>query len=90
MQYYIEEQKGNIDYQGWAGKQDYDYDDDVNIVTVKFAWQVCQSVFVCVRARARADNLIKFAWQVCQSACVCALIIRSSSRGLTRLDHVEY
>ena len=35
----MEEQKGNIDYQGWAGKQDSDYDDDVNIVTVKFAWQ---------------------------------------------------
>jgi hypothetical protein len=48
VQYYIEEQKGNIDYQGWAGKQDSDYDDDVNIVSVKFAWQVCVSVCACV------------------------------------------
>lgn len=39
VQYYLEEQKGNIDYLGWVGKQDSDYDDDVNIVTVKFAWQ---------------------------------------------------
>jgi poly(U)-specific endoribonuclease len=39
IQYYIEEAKGNIDYLGWVGKQDSDYDDDVNIVTVKFAWQ---------------------------------------------------
>ena len=38
-QYYLEEKKGNIDYLGWVGKQDSDYDDDVNIVTVKFAFQ---------------------------------------------------
>lgn len=39
VQYYLEEKKGNIDYLGWVGKQDSDYDDDVNIVTVKFAFQ---------------------------------------------------
>merc|ERR1712194_87567 len=33
------EKKGNINYLGWQGKQDSDYSDDVNIVTVKFAWQ---------------------------------------------------
>ena len=30
---------GNINYLGWKGKQDGDYDDDVNIVTVAFAWE---------------------------------------------------
>jgi hypothetical protein len=39
IQYYQEEQKGNIDYLGWVGKQDSDYSDDVNLVTVKFAWE---------------------------------------------------
>ena len=38
VQYYLEEQKGNIDYLGFVGRQDSDYNDDVNIVTVKFAW----------------------------------------------------
>lgn len=38
VQYYIEEKKGKIDYQGWQGKQDSDYGDDVHLVTVKFAW----------------------------------------------------
>ena len=38
VQYYLEEQKGNIDYLGYVGRQDSDYNDDVNIVTVKFAW----------------------------------------------------
>mmetsp|Transcript_20258 Transcript_20258/g.29736 ORF Transcript_20258/g.29736 Transcript_20258/m.29736 type:complete len:412 (+) Transcript_20258:61-1296(+) len=38
IQYYIEEQKGKIDYQGWSGKQDSDLSDDVHLVTVKFAW----------------------------------------------------
>lgn len=38
IQYYLEEKKGKINYLGWTGKQDSDYDDDVNMVTVKFAW----------------------------------------------------
>lgn len=38
VQFYLEEKKGNIDYLGWSGKQDSDYSDDVNLVTVKFAW----------------------------------------------------
>mmetsp|Transcript_28238 Transcript_28238/g.61817 ORF Transcript_28238/g.61817 Transcript_28238/m.61817 type:complete len:410 (+) Transcript_28238:106-1335(+) len=37
--YYLEEQKGNIDYLGWVGRQDSDYSDDVHLVTVKFAWE---------------------------------------------------
>ena len=28
----------NIDYLGWAGKQDQDNYDDCNIVSVKFIW----------------------------------------------------
>ena len=28
----------NIDYLGWAGKQDQDNYDDCNIVSVKFVW----------------------------------------------------
>ena len=39
VQYYLEEKAGNIDYLGWAGKQDSDYSDDVNLVTVKFSWE---------------------------------------------------
>lgn len=39
VQYYLEEAKGNIDYLGWSGKRDSDYEDDVNMVTVSFAWQ---------------------------------------------------
>ena len=39
MQYYLEEKAGNIDYLGWVGKQDSDYSDDVNLVTVKFKWE---------------------------------------------------
>eukprot|EP01052_Picozoa_sp_SAG31_P019726 SAG31_NODE_1451_length_8305_cov_8.321350_6_plen_166_part_00 len=38
IQYYIEEKKGNIDYLGWVGKQDQDNGDDVNLVSVAFAW----------------------------------------------------
>jgi hypothetical protein len=38
VQYYLEEVKGSIDYQGWAGKQDQDNTDGVNLVTVRFAW----------------------------------------------------
>ena len=38
IQYYLEEKKGNINYEGWVGKQDQDYSDDVNLVSVKFAW----------------------------------------------------
>ncbi|KAL1511563.1 hypothetical protein AB1Y20_006357 [Prymnesium parvum] len=38
VQFYLEELKGNIDYLGWTGRQDGDYSDDVNIVSVKFAW----------------------------------------------------
>lgn len=38
VQYYLEEKKGTINYLGWTGRQDSDYDDDVNLVTVKFAW----------------------------------------------------
>jgi len=38
VQYYIEEKKGNVNYEGWVGKQDQDYSDDVNLVSVKFAW----------------------------------------------------
>ena len=38
VQYYLEEAKGNINYLGWAGKQDRDYSDDCNIVSVKFTW----------------------------------------------------
>ena len=34
----VEEAKGNINYLGWAGKQDLDYSDDCNIVSVKFTW----------------------------------------------------
>lgn len=36
IQFYLEETKGNIDYLGWAGKQDKDWSDGVNLVTVKF------------------------------------------------------
>jgi len=39
VQFYLEEKKGKINYLGWSGRQDSDYDDDVHIVTVKFAWQ---------------------------------------------------
>ena len=39
VQYYLEEKRGKINYLGWSGKQDTDYTDDVNLVTVKFAWQ---------------------------------------------------
>ena len=38
VQYYLEEKKGNINYMGWVGKQDSDYDDDVNLATIKFGW----------------------------------------------------
>ncbi len=38
IQYYIEEKKGNIDYLGWVGQQDRDNGDDVNLVSVAFAW----------------------------------------------------
>ena len=38
IQYYIEEKKGSIDYLGWVGKQDQDNGDDVNLVSVAFAW----------------------------------------------------
>ena len=38
VQFYLEEKKGNIDYLGWVGRQDGDYTDDVNLVSVKFAW----------------------------------------------------
>lgn len=38
LQFYLEEQKGKINYLGWVGKQDCDYSDDVNVVSVKFAW----------------------------------------------------
>lgn len=38
IQYYVEEKKGNIDYLGWIGKQDQDNGDDVNLVSVAFAW----------------------------------------------------
>ena len=39
VQYYVEEQKGKINYLGWTGRQDSDYSDDVHLVTVKFSWQ---------------------------------------------------
>ena len=39
VQFYLEEKKGTINYLGWQGKQDSDYSDDVNLVTVKFAWE---------------------------------------------------
>jgi len=39
VQYYLEEKAGRIDYLGWKGKQDHDYDDDVNLVTVAFTWE---------------------------------------------------
>ena len=38
IQYYLEEKKGNVDYMGWVGKQDADNSDDVNLVSVRFAW----------------------------------------------------
>jgi len=38
VQYYLEEAKGHIDYQGWGGRQDRDKTDDVHLVTVRFAW----------------------------------------------------
>jgi hypothetical protein len=38
IQYYVEEKKGNIDYLGWVGKQDQNNGDDVNLVSVAFAW----------------------------------------------------
>lgn len=38
LQYWKEEAAGNINYEGWVGKQDSDYSDDVNLVSVKFAW----------------------------------------------------
>lgn len=38
LQFYREEAKGNINYLGWAGKQDQDYSDDCNVVSVKFTW----------------------------------------------------
>ena len=38
VQYYLEESKGHIDYQGWGGPQDRDKTDDVHLVTVRFAW----------------------------------------------------
>jgi poly(U)-specific endoribonuclease len=38
LQFYLEEQKGKIDYLGWAGRQDGDYSDDCNLVSVKFVW----------------------------------------------------
>jgi len=38
VQYYLEEKKGNINYIGWAGKQDSDYSDDCHIVSIKFTW----------------------------------------------------
>jgi poly(U)-specific endoribonuclease len=38
LQFYLEEKKGNVNYLGWAGKQDRDYSDDCNIVSVKFTW----------------------------------------------------
>lgn len=33
-----DKRKGNIDYLGWVGKQDQDNGDDVNLVSVAFAW----------------------------------------------------
>jgi hypothetical protein len=42
----MEEADGNIDYLGWVGKQDSDFDDDVNVVTVKFAWQGKKTSFL--------------------------------------------
>jgi poly(U)-specific endoribonuclease len=39
VQFYLEEKKGAINYLGWKGKQDSDYSDDVNLVTVKFSWE---------------------------------------------------
>mmetsp|Transcript_10901 Transcript_10901/g.32533 ORF Transcript_10901/g.32533 Transcript_10901/m.32533 type:complete len:348 (-) Transcript_10901:65-1108(-) len=38
LQYYLEEKKGTIDYVGYTGRQDRDRDDDVELVTIKFAW----------------------------------------------------
>jgi poly(U)-specific endoribonuclease len=39
IQFYLEEKKGKINYSGWVGKQDSDYNDDVHLVTVKFSWE---------------------------------------------------
>eukprot|EP00854_Cymbomonas_tetramitiformis_P014550 gene14550-17198_t len=38
LQFYLEEKKGKINYLGWSGKQDRDWSDDCNIVSVKFQW----------------------------------------------------
>jgi hypothetical protein len=36
--YYLEEKKGNINYLGWVGRQDQNFEDDCNMVSVKFQW----------------------------------------------------